>query len=41
MKRPGPEAEVLKIEGDPIAAFDRLVDYDPVTKKPRKRDSEE
>lgn len=28
-KKPGPDAERLKIEGDPIAAFDKMVAFDP------------
>ena len=35
-KKPGPEAEVHRIEGDPIKAFDRMVRVPP-PKPARKR----
>jgi hypothetical protein len=28
-KKPGPEAERLRITGDPLATFDRMVAYQP------------
>ena len=36
-KKPGPEPERLKIEGDPIAAFDRMAKAPPPRPKPRRK----
>ena len=34
-KKPGPDPEVLKIEGDEIEAFDKMVRYDPEAESPK------
>ena len=36
--KPGPEPEILKIEGDPLAAFDKMVRHDPEAKAKKKAD---
>ncbi len=36
-QKPGPEAERLKVRGDPIAAFDRLVKAPPPKPKPSRK----